>query len=62
MPAQDRKMSLVDLQDERDHLTVKLSLLKDAATKDVHAIVRVQKSLVELENSIASQRRADLAD
>lgn len=62
MAAQDRKMSLSELQDERDHLTVKLSLLNDAATKDVYAIERVQKSLIELENRIASQRRADLAD
>ena len=50
---QQTDAQLIALQDERDHLTVKLSLLNDADTRDLAAITRVKLSLAEIETRIA---------
>ena len=53
---QQADTQLIALQDERDHLTVKLSLLSDAGRRDLAAITRVKLSLAEIERRIATHQ------
>ena len=59
MRVQQRDVALDALQDERDHLAIKLSLLKDAPEIDRRAIADMQQELLALERRISHHRPAD---
>jgi chorismate mutase len=57
MPEQQSSdRALIDMRDERDHLSVQLSLLKDTQRSSPAEISRVQRELNVLERRIASYK------
>jgi len=55
---QSSDRALMDMRDERDHLSVQLSLLTDTQRSSPAEILRVQRELDLLERRIASYSRA----
>jgi hypothetical protein len=51
--------ALVDMRDQRDHLRVQLSLLKDTQRSQPADIARVQRELDILEQRISKHRPAE---
>ncbi len=47
------------LTDERDHLSIKLSLAKDAGIPDPKAIARLERTLADIEAAIKRHRSAE---
>ena len=48
--------ALVDLRDQRDHLSIQISLLKDADVVDPAALIMMQRNLSLLDNRISAHR------
>ena len=48
--------ALVDLHDQRDHLSIQISLLKDADIVDSAALLAMQRNLSLLDNRISMHR------
>ena len=46
---------LLDLRDERDHLSIRISLLNDREPVDVAELTAMQRNLALLDNRIARQ-------
>ncbi len=50
--------TLIDLRDERDHLSIRISLLKDSDQPDPAALFRLQQDLEILDRRIDKHTRA----
>lgn len=50
--------TLIDLRDERDHLSIRISLLKDSDQPDQEVLFGLQRELEILDRRIEKQTRA----
>ena len=57
MTTQPKDLELERLQDERVHLRIKLNLAQDSGIRDATGIARLQRSLEQIERSIADRLR-----
>ena len=48
--------ALVDLHDQRDHLSIQISLLKDGEVVDPAALIMMQRKLSLLDSRISTHR------
>jgi hypothetical protein len=53
--------SLIDLRDQRDQLSIEISLLKDADRPDLDTLFRLQRNLQVLDGAIHEKARVPRA-